>query len=173
MPAAAGVKRAVQRDGDCARQPPARILRRFAFAARIADPRWSISLTGAGIVLAVLGVLRIAALPPVFVWLAEPIVGALLFVLTRDVHTALAGLAAAALVLLFTGGVGGALFAVPSVRACLGRAAFRRQGESEALARAIEDQNAFILFAGAAVVRLCQGAGLLRRCMPLAAWWRR
>jgi hypothetical protein len=131
-------------------------LRFFSFAARIAEPRWSYALTGAGLILAVLGFFQIVRQPPLFDWLAAPVAGALVLVLTRDGRGAVAATAAAALVLLFTGGVGGALLLFLLFALNLGRAAafWRRLRESETLAwtRAIEDHSAAILFAGLAAM---------------------
>ena len=128
----------------------------FTFAARLAEPRWSVALTGAGLVLAVLGYFQILDPPPVLDWLAAPVVGVLVLALTRDSHGAIAATAAAALVLLFTGGVGGALMLFLLFAATLGRAAalWRRLGDAETLAwtRAIEDHGAGIAFAGLAAM---------------------
>ena len=130
------------------------LLRHFAFAARIAEPRWSISLTAIGMVLAVLGSLEIVARPPLFDWLAAPAAGLLLFAFTLDMYAAIAALLAAALVLLFSGGVGGALLLFLLFALDLGRrvTALRQQGENMALARAIEEKGSAILFAGLAAM---------------------
>jgi hypothetical protein len=128
----------------------------FSFAVRIAEPRWSYALTGAGLILAVLGFFQIVRLPPLLDWLAAPVAGAIVLVLTRDGRDAVAATAAAALVLLFTGSVGGALLLFLLFALTLGRAAalWRRLRESETLAwtRAIEDHSAAILFAGLAAM---------------------
>ena len=137
----------------------------FAFAARMAEPRWSLALTGAGAVLAVLGFFQVARQPPLFDWLAAPLAGALVLVLTRDGRGAVAALAAASLVLLFTGGVGGALMLFLLFALTLGRAAaaWRHLGETDTLAwmRGIEDRGAGILFAGlAAMIAAAPRGGL-------------
>jgi hypothetical protein len=141
-------------------------LRLFAFAARIAEPRWSLALSGAGVVLAVLGYFQIALRPPVFDWLAAAVIALIVFGLMRDGRGALAAMAASALLLLFIGGVGGALLLFLLFALSLGRAvaAWRRQGESDAMSwvRAIEDQGATILFAGlAAVIAAIPRGGLV------------
>jgi hypothetical protein len=131
-------------------------LRVFAIVARIAEPRWSLALTGAGTVLAVLGYFQIARQPPHFDWLAAPLAAAIVVVLTRDARGAVAALAVCALLLLFTGGVGGALLLFLLFALVLGRAvaAWRAAGESETMAwtRAIEEQGATILYAGLAAM---------------------
>jgi hypothetical protein len=131
-------------------------LRFFAFAARLAEPRWSLALSGAGLVLGVLGYFQILHQPPVFDWLAAPVVGGLVLALTRDVRCAFAALAAGALTLLFTGGVSGALMLFLLFALTLGRAAalWRRLRDCETLAwtRAIEDHGAGIAFAGLAAM---------------------
>jgi hypothetical protein len=133
-----------------------KMLRLFTFAGHIAEPRWSLSLAGIGVVLAVLGSFQITARPPVFDWWAAPLAAVLLFAFTRDLHAALAAGLAAALVLLFSGGVGGALLLFLLFALSLGRAvtAYRVRGESSVMAtrRAIEDQGSTILFAGLAAV---------------------
>jgi hypothetical protein len=141
-----------------------RLVRLFTSVSHIAEPRWSISLSGVGVVLAVLGYFEIAAKPPVFDWFSAPVAAALLFAFTRDIHAALAALAASALLLLFTGGLGGALllfllFAVYLQRNCGG---FRAQGEHTAMVRAIEERGSAILFAGLAamIAAVPRGGGL-------------
>ena len=128
----------------------------FAFAARIAEPRWSLALTGAGLVLAVLGYFQVTRQPPLFDWLAAPLAGVLVLALTRDTRSAFAALAAAALVLLFTGGVSGTLMLFLLFALVLGRSAagWRRRRKSETMAwtRAIEDHGAAILFSGLAAM---------------------
>jgi hypothetical protein len=146
-------------------------LRIFALVARIAEPRWSLALSGAGVVLAVLGYFQIARQPPLFDWLAAPLAAAILLVLTRDVRGAVAALAASALLLLFAGGVSGALLLFLLFALVLGRAA----GESETLAwtRAIEEQGATILYAGLAamIAAVPRGgpAAALHACFGLIA----
>ena len=131
-------------------------LRIFSFAARITESRWSLSLSGVGVVLAVLGYFQLGHHPPLFDWLAAPACAAIIFVLTRDGHSAVAALAASALLLLFTAGVSGALLLFLLFTLLLGRAAaaWRHQGESEAMAwtRAFEDQGAIVAFAGLAAM---------------------
>lgn len=145
-------------EGDIARGNRVRekALRLFSFAARMTEPRWSLALTGAGLVLAVLGYFQVTPQPPLFDLLAAPMAGALVLALTRDGRSAFAALAAAVLVLLFTGGVGGALMLFLFFASVLGRAAalWRRSGDSESLAwtRAIEDHGAGIAFAGLAAM---------------------
>lgn len=144
-------------------------LRFFSFAAGIAEPRWSMALTGAGLVLGVLGCFQVVHQPPLFDWLAAPIVGALVLALTDDGRSAFAALTAAALVLLFTGGVGGALMLFLLFASALGRAAaeWRRRNEFETLAwtRAVEDHGPGILFAG-----LAAAIAAVPRGGPSAAW---
>jgi hypothetical protein len=152
-------------------------LRIFALVARIAEPRWSLALSGAGVVLAVLGYFQIARQPPLFDWLAAPLAAAILLVLTRDVRGAVAALAASALLLLFAGGVSGALLLFLLFAVALGRAAaaWRAAGESETLAwtRAIEEQGATILYAGLAamIAAVPRGgpAAALHACFGLIA----
>jgi len=133
-----------------------KMLRISAFAGNIAEPRWSISLSGVGIVIAVLGWLEITAWPPNFDWLAAPVAGALIFAFTLDIYAGFAALAAAALVLLFTGGVGGALLLFLLFALFWGRAAgrFRSHGEAVQMAmrRAMEEKGSSILFAGLAAM---------------------
>ena len=132
------------------------MLRFFAFAARIAEPRWSLALAGAGLVLAVLGYFQITNQPPLFDWLAAPGVGVIILALTRDGRAAFAATAAAALVLLFPGGVGGTLMLFLLFALTLGRAAalWRRRGDAQTLAwtRAMEGCGAGIAFAGLAAM---------------------
>ncbi len=89
-------------------------------------------------------------------WLAAPVAGVLLFAFTRDAHAAVAAGFAAALVLLFSGGVGGPLLLFLLFALGLGRAvtAYCQRGETTEMAtrRAIEDQGSTILFAGLAAV---------------------
>jgi len=152
-------------------------LRIFALVARIAEPRWSLALSGAGVVLAVLGYFQIARQPPLFDCLAAPLAAAILLVLTRDVRGAVAALAASALLLLFAGGVSGALLLFLLFAVALGRAAaaWRAAGESETLAwtRAIEEQGATILYAGLAamIAAVPRGgpAAALHACFGLIA----
>ncbi len=108
-----------------------KLLRLFAWFSPIAEPRWSISLSGVALVLAVLGYFQIAAKPPAFDWLAAPLAGALLFAFTRDIHAGLAAIAAAALVLLFTGGLGGAMLLFLLLAVSLERSSgrYRAQGD--------------------------------------------
>jgi hypothetical protein len=133
-----------------------KLLRIFAFAGNIAEPRWSISLSGAGLVLAVLGWFEITAMPPAFDWLAAPVAGLLIFAFTLDIYAGFAGLAAAALILLFTGGVGGALLLFLLFALFLARTArrFRAHGEAAQMAmrRAMEEEGSSILFAGLAAM---------------------
>ena len=143
-----------------------KMLRLFAFAGNIAEPRWSVSLTGIGVVLAVLGGLQITAQPPVFDWLAAPLTGVLLFMFTRDGYAALAACFAAALVLLSSGGIGGALwlFVLFALSLSLAVTAYRQRGETTVMAtrRAIEDQGSTILFAGlAAIIAALSRGGIL------------
>jgi hypothetical protein len=163
-----------------------KLLRLFTLVGHIPEPRWSISLSGVGVVLAVLGCFEITAKPPVFDWLSAPVAAALLFAFTRDIHAVLAGLAACALLLLFTGGLGGALllfllFAVTLERNSGG---FRAQGENAAMAarRAIEERGSAILFAGLAAMiaaaarggglaALHAGCGLIAAIILFPAFW--
>ena len=130
------------------------LLRASAFMAPITEPRWSLSLSGVGLVLAVLAFFQITAKPPLFDGLAALAAGLILWGLARDVRVGLAGLAAAGLLLLFTGGVSGALLLFLFVAAVLGEAmtAWRGAGEgmSAALTRALEDHAPSILFAALA-----------------------
>ena len=106
--------------------------------------------------LAVLGYFQITNQPPLFDWLAAPVAGALVLALTRDSRAAFAATAAAALVLLFTGGVGGTLMLFLLFVLTLGRAAalWRRRGDTQTLAwiRAIEGCGAGIAFSGLAAM---------------------
>ena len=125
------------------------ILQRFSAGfARIAEARWCFSLSGAGLVLAVLGWFEIAIKPRPFDMLAAAGVAAILLVLTRDLRAGLGALAAAALVVLFTGGVDGSLLLFLFFASLLGA----RQKEVGAWARALEGHAAMILFAGLASV---------------------
>lgn len=130
------------------------LLRLSGFAACLAQPRWCLSLSGAGLVLAVLGYFQIAVRPPNFDGLAALAAGLIIVLLTRDGRAALAGVMSSGLLLLFTGGVGEALllflfFALVLVRSA---AAWRGAGEATAMAwaRTIEDHGATLLFAGVA-----------------------
>lgn len=140
----------------CGNRQREKLLRFLAWFSPVAEPRWSISLSGVGVVLAVLGYFQIAAKPPAFDWLAAPLAGALLFAFTRDIHAGLAAIAAAALVLLFTGGLGGALLLFLLFAIYLERngSAFRMQGDDAVMAarRAIEERGSAILFAGLAAM---------------------
>jgi hypothetical protein len=133
-----------------------KLLRIFAFAGNIAEPRWSITLSGIGLVLAVLGWFEITILPPVFDWLAAPAAGLLIFAFTLDIYAAFAGLAGGGLILLFAGGVGGALLLFLLFALFLARAAgrFRIHGETAQMAmrRAMEEEGSSILFAGLAAM---------------------
>jgi hypothetical protein len=132
------------------------LLRLFGFAARIAEPRWSLSLAGVGLVLAVLAHFQIARQVPVFDWLSGLAIAAIAFALCRDGRSALAALAASALLLLFTGAVSGAQLLFLLFALGLGGvvAGWRDAGESEIMAwtRTIEDHGASVLFAGLAAM---------------------
>jgi len=139
--------------------------RLFTFAGGIAEPRWSLSLTGIGVVLAMLGSFQISWQPPLLDWLGAPVAGLLLFAFTRDWHVALGGALAAALVLLFSGGAGALplflLFALSLSRAI---SAYRQRGEDILMStrRAMEDQASTILFAGlAAIIAVAATGGVL------------
>jgi len=133
-----------------------KMLRIFAFVGNIAESRWSMSLSGVGMVLAVLGWFEITVWPPYFDWLAAPAAGVLIFAFTLDIYAAFAALAAAALILLFTGGVGGALLLFLLFALFWGRAAgrFRAHGETAQMAmrRAMEEEGNSLLFAGLAAM---------------------
>jgi hypothetical protein len=155
-----------------------RLLRLFGWFGRIAEPRWSISVSGIAVVLTVLGYFEIAARPPLLDWLSAPLAAALLYAFTRDIHAALAAMAAAGMVVLFTGGMGGAmlLFLLFAVGLERGGGAFRARGENavKAARRAIEQRGGAILFAGlaamaAAVPRGGAAAALHAGCGLIAA----
>ena len=129
------------------------LLRFSVLFARIAEPRWGLSLSGVGLVLAVLGYFQIAARPAPFDWLAAPVACLILAAATRDIRAGLAALAAAGLLLLFSGGVNGSLLIFLLFALALGQA-WRGAGDSVELAwtRALEDHAATILFAGVAAM---------------------
>jgi hypothetical protein len=132
------------------------LLRIFAYPAHLAEPRWSMSFTGAGLVLAVLGYSRISHHPPAFDWLSCALIALIVMMLSRDGRSALAALAVSALLLIFTGGVSGAqllflLFVLILARAAKGWCA---AGETAPIAflHTIENIGPPILFAGLAAM---------------------
>ena len=146
----------------------------FGIVARLAEPRWAISLCGVGLVLAVLGWFQISVRPPALDWLALPLIAAIVLALTRDPYCALAALAASALLLLFIGGVNGALLLFLLFALALGRAmtAGRGQGITVPCAwmRAFEGQGDAIFSPGwPQSSPPFRAAALPRRRMPHSA----
>jgi hypothetical protein len=144
------------------------LLRVFAYPARLAEPRWSMSFAGVGLVLAVLGYSQILHHPPVFDWLSGGVIALIVLILVRDGRSALAALAVSALLLIFTGGVSGTQLLFLLFVLLLARTAtrWREAGEtaSAAFMHAIEDTGPPILFAGLAAM-----IAALARGGPLAA----
>jgi hypothetical protein len=132
------------------------MLRFLSVVARIAEPRWAISLCGVGLVLAVLAWFQILVRPPILDWLALPLIAAIVLALTRDHYCALAAPAASALLLLFIGGINGALLLFLLFALALGRAMTAGRGRGitvpSAWMRAVEGQGDAIFFAGLAAV---------------------
>jgi hypothetical protein len=137
--------------------------RLLAWFSSIAQPRWSISLSGVGVVLAALGYFQIAIKPPAFDWLAAPLMGALILAFTADIYATVAAMAASALLLLFSGGLGGALLLFLLFAIYLERSSsvFRGQGGDAVMAarRAIEERGSAILFAGLAAMIAASSRG--------------
>jgi len=140
-----------------------KFLRYAILAAPLGEPRWSISVSGVGLVLAALGWFDMAHPLHPLDWLAAPGAGLLMLFLTRDIRGALAGLAASGLLLLFAGAVNGALllFLVFALDLGCSAARWRKQGENESHAwmRTIEDCGPIVLAAGltAMVVAIPRG----------------
>ncbi len=126
------------------------------FAHFLAEPRWSLALAAAGLVLAVLGYFQAAMRPPRFDWLALIIVAAIFAAMSRNPRQALAAAGAGALLLLFSGGVNGSLLLYLLFAMVLGAAAAQAQDRGErapaAWGRVLEDHWAVIFFAGLAAV---------------------
>jgi hypothetical protein len=142
------------------------LLRIFAHPARLAEPRWSLSFTGAGLVLAVLGYSRISHHPPAFDWLSCAAIGLIVVIFSRDGRSALAALAVSALLLVFTDGVSGTQLLFLLFVLVLARAAkdWREAGETapSAFMHTLENIGPPVLFAGlAALVAALPRGGLL------------
>jgi hypothetical protein len=122
----------------------------------LAEPRWTMSFAGAGLLLALLGYLEISRRPPAFDWWSCALIALIVAMLSRDARNALAALGVSVLLLLYTGGVGGAqlLFLLLVCRLAHQAASRRGGGETalSALLLTVEDMGPQILFAGLAAM---------------------
>ena len=119
-------------------------------AARLAQPRWTISVCGIALVFAVLGLFEIAAWPPPADWLGAALVGLVLLAIGRDGRASLAGLVSASLLLLYGQGMNPSLLLFTLLALFLARRTRRTQDGDPvtAWARALEDNAVPVFFAG-------------------------
>jgi hypothetical protein len=118
--------------------------------ARLAEVRWAYSLCGIALVFAVLGLFEISGRPPLVDWIGCVLVAVVLHVVTLDWRAGIAGLAAAALLLLFAQGLNAALLLFVLLALFLAQGARRHRDADDiaAWARTIEDHAVPVFFAG-------------------------
>ena len=139
-------------------------------AARLAQARWALSLSGIALVFAVLGIFEIPVTPPPADWIGGVLIAAVLFAATMDWRAGTAALACAILLLLYERGMNSSLLLFVLLAQFLAGGTRRYPGDALlAWARAIEDHIIPAVFAGlgatlmAAILQgTCRGNG----CCP-------